>query len=130
MAITYLNASSTDNTNSKQALRADVSVGAPAYSPATTVSGLQGNKNVSQKVLQDGLDYADAQDAFLSNKTQTVHYPSMPSGYNTSGAPDFGDGKFDRALDLSADQEAGSKGEFIYLRPSGTEAGDYDSLTS
>lgn len=127
MTITYLNATSTDNTNSKQVLRSDVALGTQALRSTTNI---QGDEPVSQKVLQDGLDYADDQTNFKSNKAQILHYPSAPSGYNAGGDPTFGDGKIDQAIDVSADQEAGAAGEFVYARPSGQTLADYDSLSS
>lgn len=127
MTITYLNSDNSDNTNSKKALRADVALGTNTLRSTTEV---QGDENITQKVLQGSRAYADDQSNFKSNKAQILHYPSAPSGYNAGGEPTFGDGKIDQAIDVSAEQEAGTKGEFVFARPSGQTLSDYDSLTS
>lgn len=127
MTITYLNADNSDNTNDANITKIDVALGTQSLRSTTE---FQGEKDSAQKVLQDGLDYADDQTNFKSNKAQTLHYPSVPSGYNAGGDPTFGDGKIDQAIDVSADQEAGATGEFVYARPSGAQQADYGSLTS
>lgn len=56
--------------------------------------------------------------------------PNQPSGYNTAGAPTYGDGKLNRTKQFGPDNYwVPSAASFNFMKPNGSQKTTFDSLT-